>query len=47
MLTTYLRGKGKFPGNKDILFMKTGVAIFWYRQTNIAFLAVAVQKGTL
>jgi hypothetical protein len=42
-----LKGKGKFPDNKDILFMKTGMELFWYRQTNKAFLAAAVQKGTL
>jgi len=31
MLTIYLRDKGEFPGNKDILFMNTGVELFWYR----------------
>jgi len=47
MRTLYLRGKGNLPGNKDMCFMTIGVDLFWYRQTNRALLAAAVQKGAL
>jgi hypothetical protein len=47
MLIIYLRSTGKFPDNKCIFFMKNGVELFWYRQTNRALLAAAVQKGAL